>query len=95
MSPITARLLYRSLDAGESLVDSLTVASFDGTATNLLITINGVEDASVIGGTATAVVAEDGTLVATNSLTISDADTSDNPVSFNDVASDGWRQWLW
>jgi len=57
-----------------------------GTTTNVLITINGVEDAAVIGGTATAVVAEDGTLVTTNSLTISDTDTSDNPVSFNDLA---------
>ena len=76
----------QTLDAGESLVDTLTVTSFDGTTTNVLITINGVEDAAVVGGTATAMVTEDGTLAATNSLTISDTDTSDNPVSFNDVA---------
>jgi VCBS repeat-containing protein len=82
-----SQAVIQALAAGESLVDTLTVTSFDGTTTNVVITINGTEDAAVIGGTATAVVVEDGTLVATNSLTISDTDTSDNPVSFNDVAS--------
>ncbi len=77
----------QSLDAGESLVDTLTVTTFDGTSHDIVITINGAEDAAVIGGTATGAVAEDGTLTATDTLTITDADTSDNPVSFNDVAA--------
>ena len=77
----------QSLDTTESLLETLTVTSFDGTPTNVLITINGAEDAPVIGGAATGTVAEDGTLVVTNGLTISDVDSNDNPISFNDVAA--------
>ena len=77
----------QSLDAGETLIDTLTVTAFDGTTHDVVITINGAEDAAVIGGTSTGTVAEDGTLTASSSLTITDTDTSDNPISFNDVAA--------
>ena len=51
------------------------------------MTINGAEDAAVIGGTSTGAVTEDGSLTASGGLTITDIDSSDNPVSFNDQAS--------
>ena len=51
------------------------------------ITINGSEDATVIGGTATGNVTEDGTLSASGTLTISDVDTSDNPINWLDAAA--------
>ncbi|RLC56094.1 MAG: hypothetical protein DRI30_06410, partial [Chloroflexi bacterium] len=73
----------QALGVGETLVEILTVASFDGTNHDVTVTINGVDDASVIGGIAAGTVAEDGTLVASNTLTITDVDASDNPISFN------------
>src|SRR5690606_34977097 len=48
------------------------------------VTITGTDDASVIAGTFTGSVTEDGILVASGSLTITDPDLSDNP-SFSDV----------
>ena len=51
------------------------------------MTINGGEDAPVIGGVTAGAVVKDGTLVANGTLSITDADTSDNPVSFPDEAS--------
>jgi VCBS repeat-containing protein len=77
----------QSLDAGESLTDTLTVTTFDGTTHDITITLNGSEDAAVLGGVAAGNVAEDGSLSDGNTLTITDADASDNPVSFNDVAA--------
>ena len=77
----------QSLDVGETLTDTIAVSSFDGTAHNVVVTINGAEDVAVIGGTSSGTVSEDGTLTANGTLTITDADTSDNPVSFNDQAS--------
>ena len=74
----------QQLDAGESVSDVLTVTTADGTTHSVTITINGAEDAPVIGGTSTGTVAEDGTLTANGALTITDVDTSDNPISFPD-----------
>jgi VCBS repeat-containing protein len=75
----------QALDVGQTLVDTLTVSAFDGTTHNIVITINGAEDAAVIGGVAVGAVAEDGILSVSDTLTITDADSSDNPVSFNDL----------
>ncbi len=77
----------QALDVTESLIDTLTVTTVDGSTHDVVITINGAEDASVTGGTNTGTVAEDGSLTASNTLSISDVDTSDNPVSFIDVAA--------
>ena len=65
----------QQLDAGQTLTDTLSVATADGTTQIITVTINGAEDASVIGGTATGSVVEDGTLSVSNSLTITDADS--------------------
>ena len=76
----------QSLDVGESLLDTLTVTTADGTTHDIVITINGAEDTPVIGGTTTGSVTEDGTLTSSGTLTISDTDTSDTP-SFADVGA--------
>ena len=76
----------QQLDDGESMTDTITVTSFDGTTHNVVITINGAEDGSVIGGTTTGSVTEDGTLTSSGTLTITDTDTSD-PTDFVDVAT--------
>ncbi len=74
----------QQLGNGENLSDTLTVTTADGTTHDVVITINGTEDASVIGGIATGTVSEDTTLTSSNTLTVTDIDTPDNP-SFDDV----------
>ena len=80
----------QQLDVSETLTDILTVTSFDGTTHDIVITINGAEDAPVISGTTIGAVTEgnvgDAPVTATGSLSISDVDSSDTP-AFNDVAS--------
>jgi len=74
------------LKAGETRVETFTVQSVDGTSHTVTITINGVNDAAMIGGTDTGTVTEDlnvngqGNLTTGGALTISDADTGE--VSF-------------
>ena len=81
------QVAIQSLDAGETLLDTLTIQTYDGTLHDIVITINGAEDNPVLGGVAIGSVAEDGSLTASETLTISDVDTNDNPVSFNAVTS--------
>ena len=76
----------QQLDVSESITDTLTVTSFDGTTHNVVITLYGTEDAAVIAGTASGSVTEDGPLTTSGALTISDTDASDSP-SFADVAA--------
>ena len=77
----------QALDVGETLTDQFTFTATDNSTQTVTITINGAEDASVVGGDVTGSVTEDGTLADSGTLTISDTDTSDNPVSWIDVAS--------
>ncbi|MEN8135789.1 MAG: VCBS domain-containing protein, partial [Thermodesulfobacteriota bacterium] len=77
----------QALDVGESLSDTYTFTASDGSTQSVTVTIDGAEDAPVLGGTITGSVAEDGTLSTNGTLTITDVDTSDNPVSFNDEAA--------
>jgi len=79
-----AQMAIQQLDIGESITDVLTVTTADGTLCNVTITINGAEDTPLLTGTTRGVVAEDGTQNATGALSISDVDTSDNPVFFPD-----------
>jgi large repetitive protein len=74
----------QALDAGETLTDTLTVTTADGTTHDITITIHGAEDAPIVGGTNTGAVTEDGTSTASGTLTITDVDTSDNPIRFTD-----------
>ncbi len=68
----------------EALKDTFTIKSIDGTPQIITITINGANDAAVIGGTTTGSVTEDdssfddGRPKATGSLTASDIDNESN-----------------
>ncbi|PHJ56763.1 hypothetical protein VF14_32475 [Nostoc linckia z18] len=70
------------LGAGKTKTDTFTVRSLDGTAAqDITVTINGVNDAATISGTATALVTEDASnsnLTASGSLGVSDVDTGEN-----------------
>jgi len=79
-----AQWIIQQLDVGESLSDVMTVTTADGTTHDITITITGAEDVPVLTGTTGGVVTEDGTPNATGTLSITDVDTSDNPVFFPD-----------
>src|SRR5205814_429462 len=71
----------QQLGAGESITDSFTAISLDGTASQLVsVTIHGTNDVPVIGGVATGSVTEDvavdgsGNLTTGGALTIADVD---------------------
>ncbi|WP_313906295.1 VCBS domain-containing protein [Variovorax sp. KBS0712] len=68
----------QQLGAGQSLSDSFTAVSSDGTASQLVtVTITGTNDVPVIGGIATGAVSEDAStpnLSASGALTIADVD---------------------
>ncbi|MFZ4409274.1 MAG: VCBS domain-containing protein, partial [Paracraurococcus sp.] len=73
-----AQTNVQALKAGQSVTDSLTVASLDGTASRaIVVTIAGANDAATIGGTAIGAVTEDGTLTASAALAIADPDTGE------------------
>ena len=70
----------QQLGDGQSLTDSFTAVSSDGTTSQLVtVTINGTNDVPVIGGVHTGAVTEDvnvvaGNLATTGALTIADVD---------------------
>jgi VCBS repeat-containing protein len=77
----------QALNDGDTLEDTFTVYSEDGTPQVVTITIEGTDDAAVIGGDTTGTVVEaggaehndpDGTPTATGQLTSSDVDNADN-----------------
>ncbi|MBT2334163.1 VCBS domain-containing protein [Variovorax paradoxus] len=70
----------QQLGAGQSISDSFTAVSFDGTASQVVtITITGTNDVPVIGGVASGAVTEDASapnLSTSGALTIADVDAS-------------------
>ncbi|PKB14767.1 VCBS repeat-containing protein [Novosphingobium kunmingense] len=72
----------QQLTATQSLTDTFTVATVDGTQQQVTVTIKGANDPATIGGTLTDSVAEAGALSAGNStaggtLTIADVDSGE------------------
>ena len=76
----------QGLNASQTLTDTFTVHTIDGTAQVVSITINGTNDAAIISGTATGSVVEAGgvsnaiagTPTATGTLTDTDVDNAAN-----------------
>ncbi|MGJ3704451.1 beta strand repeat-containing protein [Variovorax sp. AFSI2.2] len=83
----------QQLGAGESISDSFTAVSSDGTASQLVtVTITGTNDVPVIAGVASGAVQEDvavsgGSLAASGALTIADVDADQS--NFAPQASTG------
>jgi len=74
-----AHASVQALPAGATLSDTITVSSADGTDTQeIIVTITGANDGATIDGTDTGDVSEDGTLVASGTLTVTDSDTGQN-----------------
>ena len=76
----------QALDAGDTLTDSINVASVDGTAQTITITINGADDASSGGGSgnANAVITGDVAKTTTNTFD----DDFEGTVYINDADGD-------
>jgi VCBS repeat-containing protein len=69
----------QALRAGEQKSETMTVTSFDGTASKTVeVTVVGSNDAASISGSANGSVAEDGMLSASGTLAVSDVDTGEN-----------------
>ncbi|WLI11224.1 MULTISPECIES: VCBS domain-containing protein [Pseudomonas] len=84
----TANSAFDTLNVGDSLTDTFTVLSTDGTATAVTVTINGSNDSPTItsnggGVTASVSVAENSTVVTT--VAASDADLPAQPLSYSIV----------
>lgn len=88
-----ANSAVQALNAGETLTDSFTVTTLDGTAQVVTITIRGSNDAAVISGTAAGSVTEAGGVAnstpgapsATGTLVAADVDNASN--AFTAVSS--------
>jgi len=83
----------QALNVGQTLGDSFTVTTIDGTAQLVTITIDGANDAAVISGTATGTVVEAGGVAngtagtPTASGTLTDTDVDNTPNTFTAVAA--------
>ncbi|MEG3756266.1 VCBS domain-containing protein, partial [Psychromonas arctica] len=95
----------QSLDEGESITDTITVMTSDGVEQEIVITINGVDDLSIVAGDATGAVTEDeaATLSTTGTLSLSDVDSSDNTTftaetingTYGDITIDADGNWTY
>ncbi|MGI9280292.1 MAG: retention module-containing protein, partial [Endozoicomonas sp.] len=72
----------QTLGDGDSLTETLQVQSAEGTTQNIIITINGTNDAAVIDGVSTATLTEDTAATLTTSGTLTIADTDSGEASF-------------
>ena len=69
----------QELAEGETRIDSFVVTSVDGTGTETVtITITGTNDLATVTGNTSGNVTEDGTLIATGILTVTDVDSGEN-----------------
>ena len=84
-----ANSTVQALNVGDTLTDTFTVTTIDGTAQVVTITITGANDAAVISGATTGSVIEagatPGTPTATGTLT--DTDVDNTPNTFTPVSS--------
>ncbi|MEO5378281.1 MAG: VCBS domain-containing protein, partial [Magnetococcus sp. DMHC-6] len=62
------------LAAGQITTDVITVQSIDGTSQNITITLVGINDVASFSGDTSGRVTEDGTLIASGTLIVSDVD---------------------
>ena len=80
----------QALNVGNTLTDSFTVTTVDGTAQVVTVTITGSNDAAIISGTTSGSVIEAGTAspgVPTATGTLTDTDVDNPPNTFTAVSS--------
>ena len=87
-----ANSAVQALNVGDTLTDTFTVTTIDGTAQVVTVTINGANDAAIISGATTGSVTEDGGVVMragmpTATGTLTDTDVDNTPNAFTAVSS--------
>ena len=84
----SSQAVIQMLGDGDSLTDTITIQSFDGTSHNVVVTINGTNDIAVINGVDAAVITEDtaATLTTSGTLTVSDTDSGEDSFSAETVS---------
>ncbi|WP_210440207.1 VCBS domain-containing protein, partial [Vibrio crassostreae] len=76
----------QALGKGSTATDTITVHSADGTPHQVTITVNGTNDAAIIGGTNSGTVTEESQLKVSGTLTVTDVDTGEAHFSNTDIA---------
>src|SRR5205823_1034792 len=84
--PISANSAFDSLNVGQSVSDTFTVASADGTTTTVQVTINGTNDAAVLSSATVALSETNAALSTGGTLTISYVDSAQTFVPQTNVA---------
>src|SRR3979490_2057819 len=82
----TANSAFNNLNVGQSVSDTFTVASADGTTTTVQVTINGTNDAAVVSSATVALAETDAPLSTGGTLTVSDVDSAQTFVPQTNVA---------
>ena len=71
-----------ALDGGDSVEDSFTIAASDSNSVNVVITVTGADDASVVSGVFAGTVKEGGTvnpILISDDVNVTDVDADDTP----------------
>src|SRR5205807_2425359 len=82
----TANSAFNNLSVGQSVSDTFTVASADGTTTTVQVTINGTNDAAVLSSATVALSETNAPLTTGGTLTVSDVDSAQTFVAQTNVA---------
>src|SRR5213075_1774146 len=82
----TANSALDSLNVGQSVSDTFTVAAADGTTSTVQVTINGTNDAAVLSSATVALAETNAALTTGGALTVSDVDSPQAFVSQTSVA---------
>src|SRR5207249_3198412 len=72
----TANSAFDNLNVGQSVSDTFTVASADGTTSTVQVTINGTNDAAIVSSATVALAETNAPLTTGGSLTVSDVDNA-------------------
>src|SRR5882757_464418 len=82
----TANIVFDNLNVGQSVSDTFTVASADGTTTTVQVTINGTNDAAVLSSATVALAETNAPLTTGGTLTVTDVDSAQTFVAQTNVA---------
>ncbi|WP_197275922.1 VCBS domain-containing protein, partial [Vibrio coralliirubri] len=77
--------IVQALGAHKTATDTITVHSADGTPHQVTLTVNGTNDAALIGGTNSGAVTEESQLQTSGTLTVTDIDTGEAHLSNTDI----------
>src|SRR5207247_404781 len=82
----TANSAFDNLNVGQSVSDTFTVASADGTTSTVQVTINGTNDAAVLSSATVALAETNAPLTTGGTLTVTDVDSAQTLVPQTNVA---------